>query len=117
MARVAIFEPVQETRELLERLLRRHGHETVTADAALDPADADALVFEAGCASGVALARLLRAARPDVALVACSPVPQPHGVAGLAPLELLVQPFSPAQLGRAVSVALSRPATAASARA
>lgn len=109
MARIAIIEPVQETRELLERLLRRLGHDVV------GPADdlpaADVLVFEAGSTAGVTAARRLRDAHPGIGLVACSAAPVDLTLTGLRPVETLVQPFSPAQLARALRGAL--PARAA----
>lgn len=107
MARIAVHEPVQETRELLERLLHRLGHEVVIP-AGDDPARIDALVFEAGSDAGRATARRLRDARPGLALVACSAQPVGRALTELGPLEALVQPFSPAQLARALDGALAR---------
>jgi len=110
MARIAIHEPVQETRELLERLLLRLGHDVVPAGPDPDvqhDVEVDAFVFEAGSVAGLAAARRLRDARPHVGLVACSARPLGLRLTELGRVEALVQPFSPAQLRRALDGALA----------
>lgn len=107
MARIAISEPVQETRELLERLLARLGHEVVGSAEREDGPSVDALVFEAGSVAGVAAARRLRVSHPHAGLVACSAAPLGPALNDLGPLQALVQPFSPAQLARALDGALA----------
>ena len=101
MARVCISEPVAETRELLERLVLRLGHEVVPEHQLVA---ADALLFEPGSPHGVTLARRARVHCPDTALVAVSALP----VAGLpGTVHRLTQPFLPADLARALDGALA----------
>lgn len=102
MALVCISEPVAETRELLERLVVRLGHEVLPEHQLIA---ADALLFEPGSAHGVTLARRARRHCPDTALVAVSAVPVP--VAGLpGRVHRLTQPFRPEDLARALDGAL-----------
>ncbi|MCW3011581.1 MAG: hypothetical protein JWO90_1985 [Solirubrobacterales bacterium] len=103
MARVCISEPVAETRELLERLVLRLGHEIVPEHQLIA---ADALLFEPGSAHGVTLARRARRHSPETALVAVSAVPV--AVAGLpGRVHRLNQPFLPVDLERAIDDALA----------
>ena len=103
MAIVRVAQPVQETRELLERLVRRLGHEV--GDAAT-PAGADALLFEATSPECAALARSAAAAHPGMALIACSAFPV-DPAALPAGTTTLTQPFAPAELARALGDALA----------
>ncbi len=103
MARVCISEPVAETRELLELLVVRLGHEVVPEHQLIA---ADALIFEPSSAHGVTLARRARRHCPETALVAVSAVPVP--VSGLpGRVTRLTQPFAPAELARALDGALA----------
>lgn len=102
MARVHIAEPVAETRELLERLVVRLGHDRLP-EARL--AEVDALVFDPSSPRGVTLARRARRDRPQTALIAVSSIPV--ALAGLpGQVERLTQPFRPADLERALTHAL-----------
>lgn len=107
MARIAVHEPVLETRELLVRLLQRLGHDVVQDVEGVSGPAVDALVFEAGSDAGVAAARRLRRSRPTAGLVACSAQPLAGVLGDLGRVEALVQPFSPAQLARALDGALA----------
>ena len=103
MSRVCISEPVAETRELLERLVLRLGHEVVPEHQLIA---ADALMFEPGSAHGVTLARRARRHSPETALIAVSALPVP--VSGLpGRVHRLTQPFLPADLARALDGALA----------
>lgn len=102
MARVHIAEPVAETRELLQRLVARLGHEPLPEERL---AEADALIFDPSSPRSVTLARHARRDRPRTALVAVSSVPV--ALAGLpGQVERLTQPFKPADLERALTLAL-----------
>jgi hypothetical protein len=102
VARVCISEPVSETRELLERLVLRLGHELLGEERIVE---VDALVFEPSFPHGVTLARRARHDRPGTALVAVSSLPV--GVGGLpGRVERVTQPFEPAELERALTGAL-----------
>lgn len=103
MARICVSEPVAETRELLERLVKRLGHEILPEHQMLA---ADAVLFEPSSAHGVTVARRARRANPDMALVAISAVPVP--ISGLpGRVHHLPQPFLPADLARALDEALT----------
>lgn len=109
MARILICEPVAETRELMERLVRRMGHELVDLDSLRT---VDVLLFEPGSRDGQAIARLLHDVRPAARLVACSHAPERPAVRLPRLFASLLQPFSPADLRRVVDAAL-RPALSA----
>lgn len=103
MARVCISEPVAETRELLERLVVRSGHELLPEHQLIA---AEALLFEPGSPHGVTLARRARRHTPETALVAVSALPMP--IAGLGGrVHRLTQPFQPADLARVLDGALA----------
>ena len=102
MARILICEPVEETRELLERLVVRMGHEVVDLDSLRS---VDVLLFEPRSQEGQAIARLLHDVRPAARLVTCSHRPTP--VVSLPRIfASLLQPFSPTDLRRVVEAAL-----------
>lgn len=103
MAIVCVAQPVLETRELLERLVVRLGHDVVGPDGVFA---ADALVFEATSPESAELARSVAAARPHVALIACSAFPVDVGALPVG-ATALTQPFAPADLARALSGALA----------
>ena len=107
MARILICEPVEETRELLERLVNRMGHVIVGIE---DLESIDVLVFDPGSPAGRALAERVIEACPNANLVACSaepsgalPTTTPRVVASL------LQPFSPADLSRALLACTNTP--------
>lgn len=102
MARVHIAEPVAETRELLERLVVRLGHESLPEER-LD--EVDALIFEPSSPRSVTMARRARRDRPRTALVAVSSIPV--ALAGIpGQVARLTQPFQPVDLERALTQAL-----------
>jgi CheY-like chemotaxis protein len=103
MARVLVCEPVQETRELIERLVRRMGHDVVGLDSLQL---VDVLFYEPASRAGLALACRLRNERPDTALVACSASPPGELPATPRPFASLLQPFAPADLKRVLESAL-----------
>lgn len=111
MARVLVVEPVQETRELIERLVRRMGHDIVSTESFRN---VDVVFYEPASRAGCALARRVQAERPEVRLVACSSAPIRTDVArALSPFASLMQPFSPGELRRVLEAALSPSATLA----
>lgn len=99
MARILICEPVEETRELLERLVRRMGHDIVGI---ADLRTVDVLLFEPRSPDGLALAEELLRVRPDASLVACSAEPLRPQLQLPRLVATLLQPFSPADLARAL---------------
>jgi hypothetical protein len=109
MARILICEPVNETRELMERLVRRMGHEVVDLDSLRT---VDVLLFEPDSRDGQAIARLLGDVRPAAKLVACHATPPAPALRLPRLFATLLQPFSPTDLRRVVEAAL-RPAPAA----
>ena len=105
MARILICEPVAETRELLERLVIRIGHDIVGIE---DLETIDVLLFEPGSPAGLAIARRVLETCPNASLVACSADParapqltSPRLVASL------MQPFSPTDLAHALRACTS----------
>ena len=103
MARVLVCEPVPETRELIECLVTRMGHEIVGVDALRT---VDVLFYEPASLAGLALARRLQAERPHAALVACHASPPPAEPRSPRPVASLLHPFAPADLRRVVEAAL-----------
>jgi hypothetical protein len=114
MARIAVHEPVAETREMIERLVRRLGHEVVAwDDRGATDAQIDVLLFEPASPTALAHARLTRVAWPSAGLVACSAAPPGRAPGDLHPLQTLTQPFSPTDLARTLALALATVAPAA----
>ena len=97
------MEPVQETRELIERVVTRMGHEIAGNDALRD---IDVVFYEPASIAGLALARRVQAERPDVCLVAISAAPPRASVREPRPMASLLQPFSPGDLRRVLDTAL-----------
>jgi hypothetical protein len=103
VARVLVVEPVQETRELIERLVARMGHAIVGGESLRN---VDVVFYEPASRAGLALAKRVQAEQPGVRLVAISAAP-PHAVAREPrPVASLLQPFSPGDLRRALEAAL-----------
>ncbi len=98
VARIAVLEPVPETRELLERLIARAGHEIVDEDA-------DVVILEP---LGRVARRTVRMRHPRAAVVVASIVPPGPGDPPAA--ARLLQPFVSAELRRAIDAALAQPA-------
>lgn len=106
MARILICEPVEETRELLERLVRRMGHDIVGIE---DLRTVDVLLFEPDSRAGLALAKLLLDVQPQANLVACSAQPPRTQLKLPRLVASLLQPFSPADLARALDCSATHP--------
>jgi hypothetical protein len=106
MARILICEPVEETRELLERLVRRMGHDIVSLD---ELRTVDVLLFEPESRAGLALAKLLLEVRPEASLVACSAQPPRTQLTLPRLVASLLQPFSPADLARVLDGCSTQP--------
>ena len=103
MARVLICEPVEETRILIECLVRREGHEIVGGDDSLR--DLDVVFYEPLSRAGLALARRAQRQQPGVRLVAISATP-PRTEPSPRPFASLVQPFSRRDVRRVLEAAL-----------
>ena len=95
VARIAVLEPVPETRELMERLITRAGHEIVVEDA-------DVVVLEP---LGGVPSRTVRMQHPRAVVVVASIVPARPGDPPAA--ARLLQPFASAELRRAIDSALA----------
>ena len=103
MANVLVVEPVEETRVLIECVVKRMGHQIVGGDSLRH---VDVVFYEPASMAGLALARRVQAERPDVRLVACSAAP-PRGIAReVRPFASLMQPFSVGDLKRVLESAL-----------
>lgn len=109
MARVLIAEPSADVRALLERAVRRLGHEPVVHLRHADErdADADVLLLEPAFNGGVELARTLREDRPRLAIVICSIFPPTEELQDLAPAAYVLKPFQRDTLEDALMVAIS----------
>jgi len=109
MARVLIAEPSADVRALLERAVRRLGHEPVVHQRQADErrADADVLLLEPAFNGGVELARTLREDRPRLAIVICSIFPPTEELQDLAPAAYVLKPFQRDTLEDALMVAIS----------
>lgn len=98
------MEPVEETRELIERVVRRMGHEIVSTESMRD---IDVVFYEPASRAGLALARRVQAERPHVRLVACTAQPvRTEDARSLSPFASLMQPFSTGDLKRVLEAAL-----------
>ena len=111
MAQVLVVEPVHETRELIECVVRRMGHEIVSTESFRN---VDVVFYEPNSIAGRALALRVQAERPEVKLVACSAAPVRGPVRGPLPFASLLQPFSPRDLRRVLESALLGSVTASS---
>ncbi len=104
MARILICEPVAETRELMERLVRRMGHDIVGIERL---ETVDVLLFEPESRAGLALAKLLLETQPRANLVACSAAPPRAEIKLPRLVASLLQPFSPADFARVLNGAMA----------
>jgi hypothetical protein len=107
MARIVIWEPRAELRDLFEATVAQMGHEPTLSGELRDwsPA-ADAFlvdVDEEGAAEAVARAM---ADAPGLPLIACSIYPRGERPMGLEPVAHLVKPFSRPELERAIAEAV-----------
>ena len=107
MARVLIAEPSADVRALLERAVRRLGHEPVVHERrADDGAEADVLLLEPAFNGGMELARTLRRDRPQLAIVICSIFPPSEEMQDLAPAAHVLKPFQRDTLEDALLLAI-----------
>jgi hypothetical protein len=104
VARVLICEPVEETRILIECLVRREGHEIVSGDDSLR--DVDVVFYEPLSRAGLALARRAQRQQPGVRLVAISATPPRQADPVMRPFASLIQPFSRRDFRRVLEAAL-----------
>jgi DNA-binding response OmpR family regulator len=114
MAAILISEPNFEIRELLARVIEAMACETATSPAT-DADAVDLLLVEPGWPEGLALARRLRAARPELPIVLLSIYPPQLESELLSPTAYLVKPFSVAELQGVLRNALAAGAVAAGA--
>jgi hypothetical protein len=91
VANVLVVEPVEETRELIECVVRRMGHTVVGGDSLRN---VDVVFYEPASRAGLALALRVRGERPEVRLVACSAAPPREDARAPRPFASLMQPFS-----------------------
>jgi CheY-like chemotaxis protein len=104
MALIAIREPQDDIRRLIEHVLGRPGHEILAADA---EGRADLLVVEPSSPLDLEAAARLRAQRPGLPIVCVSVVPPFPEALELAPSAYLLKPFTVAALRHAVEQALN----------
>jgi CheY-like chemotaxis protein len=103
VARVLVVEPVEETRVLIECLVRRMGHEVVSTESFRN---VDVVFYEPASRAGEALARRVQAERPEVSLVAINASPPRGAAREPRPKASLMQPFSPGDLRRVLEAVL-----------
>lgn len=108
MARVLIAEPSADVRALLERSIRRLGHEAVVHDRRLldGELDVDVLLLEPAFNGGVELAQTMRTAQPQLAIVICSIFPPSPQLYELAPVAHVLKPFQRDALEDALAAAV-----------
>lgn len=103
MAQVLVVEPVAETRELIELVVRRMGHDIVSTESLRN---VDVVFYEPESIAGRALALRVQRERPTVRLVACSAAPSEQTDRGPRPFASLLQPFTARDLRRVLEAAL-----------
>lgn len=108
MATVLIAEPSADVRELLERSVRRLGHDPVVHDHTrpLDEHEIDVLLLEPAFNGGIELAQTLRRAQPDLAIVICSIFPPSPELQQLSPVAHVLKPFQRDALEDALQAAV-----------
>jgi CheY-like chemotaxis protein len=113
MARILVVEPHAEVRELLERVVRRLGHEPVRPSGDDVLGEVDAAILEPAALGGHDVGRALRKA--GIPTVFVSIFPLSTELRELEPVAHVLKPFALAELERAVLAATStEPATTAS---
>lgn len=108
MAKVLIAEPSADVRALLERSVRRLGHEPVVHDRRQreEARDVDVLLLEPAFNGGLELAQALRSTKPDLAIVICSIFPPSPELQELGPVAHVLKPFQREALERALRAAV-----------
>lgn len=113
MARILISEPHDDVRRLLERMVRRMGHEPVAVRVPTPQqlTSADVFVVEPAAPIGAVLAQAAHIVDPSLPLVCASVsgVPAELGKLGIVFTAALVKPFAAEQLGAAIDRALLIP--------
>jgi CheY-like chemotaxis protein len=104
MAHIAIREPQEDIRTLIEHVLRRLGHSTLTADL---EEHADLLVLEPASRLDLDAAALLRARHPELPIVCVSIAPPFPKALQLGPSAYLMKPFTLTALRHAVKLAFN----------
>lgn len=110
MARVLIAEPSADVRALLERSVRRLGHEAVIHDRLHVPDDddeIDVLLLEPAFNGGIELALTMRSDHPHLAIVICSIFPPSPDLHELAPVAHVLKPFQRDALEEALQAAVA----------
>jgi CheY-like chemotaxis protein len=108
MARVLIAEPSADVRALLERSIRRLGHEPIVHDRkrADGEGEIDVLLLEPAFNGGVEVARTMRANQPHLAIVICSIFPPSSELSELSPVAHVLKPFQRNALEEALAAAV-----------
>jgi len=104
MAQVLICEPVEETRILIECLVKRMGHTIASGDSLRG---IDVVFYEPQSRAGRALARRAQERCPSVRLVALTAVPPREPLSSPRPFAALLQPFAPRDIRRVLEAALT----------
>ena len=104
MGRILICEPDPEVRELLRRVVERHGHQAVFEPNGLR--DLAAVVLEPSDVVSVEVAQAARATDPALPIVCASIEPPTAGSRRLTPVAHIVKPFTLSEFNRALSTAL-----------
>lgn len=109
MAKVLIAEPSADVRALLERSIRRLGHEPVVHDRRRREAvlDVDVLLLEPAFNGGMELAQSMRTTQPQLAIVICSIFPPSPELHELAPVAHVLKPFQRDSLEDALQAAVA----------
>lgn len=109
MAKVLIAEPSADVRALLERSIRRLGHDPIEHDRNRGDGDGevDVLLLEPAFNGGLDLARTMRATQPDLAIVICSIFPPSAELQELAPIAHVLKPFQREALEEALAAAVT----------
>ncbi len=113
MARILISEPHDDVRRMLERMVRRLGHEpiAVRAPTPRQLTSADVFVVEPAAPIGAVLAQAAHLIDSSLPLVCASVsgVPAELGELGIVFTAALLKPFTAEQLGAAIDQALLAP--------
>ncbi len=107
MATILLLDPSEEIEELYSRAICALGHTVVLSEPARVD-DIDALVLEPASPPALAIARKLRAARPELPMICASILPRDARAIALDPEAYLEKPFPLSRLRLALEQALAR---------